>query len=41
MKEEGYHAANRVLGIQIVGGAFKAVLYVSDVDAFLSADGSL
>lgn len=41
MKEEGGNAANRLLGIQIVGGAFKAVLYVTDVDAFLSADGSL
>lgn len=41
MKEEGGNAANRVLGIQIVGGASKAVLYVSDVDTFLSADGSL
>lgn len=38
MEEEGGNAANRILGIQIVGGAFKAVLYVSDVDAFRSAE---
>lgn len=37
----GGNAANQILGIQIIGGAFEEVLYVSDVDAILSADGSL
>lgn len=40
-EEGGGNAANQILRIQIVGGAFQEVLYVSDVDAFLSADGSL
>lgn len=37
----GGNVSNRILGIQIIGGAFKEVLYVSGVDAILSADGSL
>lgn len=37
----GGNVANQILEIQIIGGASKEVLYVSDVDAILSADGSL